>query len=498
MISAGLLGLLALALPANVLAKEKAQNMQKARELYDTGAMMGKIMMQKEADWAEQRALGRYQAELYPDIDNYVPCQNGLAVAIPGNANYTFRCNNIDLYSFKSHKSLGSKMGQGSSSWGWTSPEGREFIAIGQADGAAFAEIVQQGKLVYLGRLPQYSVPAIWREIRGFKDYMVIGSEADKHGIQVFDMRKLLTVDPKSPVTFSNQKDLTGWYGQLPIGRTHNVVVNEETNFAYSVGAVPRTDKCGSGIIFINMTDPTTPTNAGCAGIDGYVHDAQCLIYRGPHVKYVGREICYGYNEDTLTIYDISNKATPSIISKTSYDGASYTHQGWVLDKQNQEWLIMDDEYDEIEKDGPAADGKPVTYIWDIRNLERPLQTGYYKGKDVSVDHNQYVKDGLAFQSNYGSGFHIVDVSSIPYDPTGANVKEIGFFDVYPEDDKAPNGGLAKFVGSWSSYAMFPSGYMFVNTIERGAFVVGYVPQGGQQSVSKPVVGHARAAYPLK
>ena len=98
----------------------------------------------------------------------------------------------MDLYSFKSHAELGSDGGEGSSSWGWTSPEGREFIAIGQSDGAAFAEISKEGELVYLGRLPQYSVPIIWREIRAYKNYMVIGSEAQDHYVQIFDMTKAL------------------------------------------------------------------------------------------------------------------------------------------------------------------------------------------------------------------------------------------------------------------------------------------------------------------
>jgi len=97
----------------------------------------------------------------------------------------------IDLYSFKSHAELGSRTGQGSSSWGWTSPEGREFVAIGQADGAGFIEITKDGQMLYLGRLPAVSKPAIWREIRGFKDYMIIGSESEGHGIQVFDMKKV-------------------------------------------------------------------------------------------------------------------------------------------------------------------------------------------------------------------------------------------------------------------------------------------------------------------
>lgn len=97
-----------------------------------------------------------------------------------------------------SHSDLGSQVGEGSSSWGWTSRDGREFVVIAQADGAAFAEITRKGKLVYLGRLPQASTaqPSIWREIRGYKNYIVIGSEAVNHGVQVFDMSKVNTFSP--------------------------------------------------------------------------------------------------------------------------------------------------------------------------------------------------------------------------------------------------------------------------------------------------------------
>lgn len=125
----------------------------------------------------------------YPEL-GYTPCVDGVAAAIPGNTNNTFRCHNADLYHFLSHAALGSA-GRGSSSWGWTSDDGREFIAIGQEDGTGFAEVNKEGKLVYLGRLPHSSVPSIWREIRAYKNWMVVGSEAVGHGVQVFDMRKV-------------------------------------------------------------------------------------------------------------------------------------------------------------------------------------------------------------------------------------------------------------------------------------------------------------------
>ena len=64
------------------------------------------------------------------------------------------------------------------------------------------------------------------------------------------------------------------------------------------------------------------------------------------------------------------------MISKTSYIGVTYTHQGSVLDAEWQEYLVMDDEYDEeenLDSNNPALDLFPVTYIWDIRNLEKPV-----------------------------------------------------------------------------------------------------------------------------
>lgn len=159
-------------------------------------------------------------------------------------------------------------------------------------------------------------------------------------------------------------------------------------------------------------------------------------------------------------------------ISITSYEGASYTHQGAVLDPMNQTHLIMDDEGDEQFRQGLAADGRPVTYIWDITNLEAPKQTGYYKGPRIATDHNQYIFGKYSYQSNYGAGISILDVSSIPNDPSGKGVREVGWFDAYPEDDNERGGGITDFVGSWSSYAGYPSGFILINTIERGAFVV--------------------------
>jgi choice-of-anchor B domain-containing protein len=176
-----------------------------------------------------------------------------------------------------------------------------------------------------------------------------------------------------------------------------------------------------------------------------------------------------------LTIYssyDVTLKNVTNIISRSAYDGASYTHQGWVTNTTWQEYLLLDDEYDEFDAAGLAKDGYPITYFWDIRSLEKPKLVGHYRAPVKGIDHNQFIHDGLSFQSNYGGGLRIIDISSIPTDPTGAGVKEVGWFDIYPEDDTEEGGGLVDFVGTWSNYPYFKSGFILINTIERGAFVV--------------------------
>ncbi|KAH7128121.1 hypothetical protein B0J11DRAFT_431067 [Dendryphion nanum] len=469
--SAALAGLV-----ATVLSKEIPKDPERAK-LYDSGFIHDQIMESKLSFWSSQEEVSLMNSAAgptYPEL-HFAQCKDGKAVPFRDEPNNFYRCNNINLHHFLSHTDLGSSAGLGSSSWGWVSDSGREFAIIAQADGAAFAEIINGGKLRYLGRLPQTEGADVnrWREIRTYKHYIVVASETVKHHVQIFDLRKLLSIDyKKGPVTFHPKNDLTGFFGSLPDGRAHNILTNEASGFAYVVGARPRNSTCRSGLIFVDLSDPSKPTSPGCASADGYVHDAQCLTYKGPDARYQGKEICYGYNEDSLTIYDVSDKKWPEIISVTSYEGATYTHQGWVLDTEWQEFLILDDELDEREKRGPAADGYPVTFIWDIRDLQKPKQTGYYKAPRVSVDHNQYVYGNYSYQSNYGAGLSVVDVSSIPKDPTGRGVREVAWFDIYPEDDDKPGGGAIEYVGTWSSYAGFPSGYILINTIERGAWVV--------------------------
>lgn len=326
---------------------------------------------------------------------------------------------------------------------------------------------MSDGSLVYLGRLPTQTTSSSWRDMKVIGDHIYIGSEAASHGLQIFDMRNLLNLSASSPRVFSTRADLTAHYSGF--GNSHNIVAHPEKNMIYAVGT--GVSSCRGGLFMVDVSNPSRPRSPGCLSAGGYVHDAQCVTYAGPDGRYTGREICFNFNEDTLDITDVTSKSDPVTLSSTAYNGASYTHQGWLADA-GMRYLLLDDELDEQRRRGPAANQHTTTYIVDVSSLTRPVFTGTYQSPAISIDHNQYVKDGLSYQANYGSGLRIVDVSSVSSDPTGRGIREVGYFDCYPEDDSV--GGRAEFVGTWSVYPYFESGYILLNSIERGVFSLKY------------------------
>lgn len=156
------------------------------------------------------------------------------------------------------------------------------------------------------------------------------------------------------------------------------------------------------------------------------------------------------------------------MLGRLEYPGATYTHQGWWTERNWHQFVLLNDELDEVE--GVVEDGVPITHIIDLTDLTKPKWTGTFKSTDHrAVDHNLYIENGVMFQSNYGAGVWVHDVRSISKYPDGSRVKPIAFFDMHPEDDAA--GGSNEFVGTWGNF-QFPSGFILANTFERGAYVL--------------------------
>ena len=210
-----------------------------------------------------------------------------------------------------------------------------------------------------------------------YANHAFIVSEASNHGMQVFDLTQLRTLTPTNPVAVLEE---TAHYGEM--GNTHNIVGNEERGFMYAVG----TGTCNSGLHMIDVRDPTNPQFSGCFGDDGYVHDAQCVVYKGPDTKYNNREVCFCYNEDTLTIVDVEDKENVELLARVPYDDSYYTHQGWLMEDQSH--LLLNDELDELY--GPTPNTRSM--VWNVEDLMEPKLIGSFYSKEQATDHNLYIK----------------------------------------------------------------------------------------------------------
>src|SRR5690606_1374175 len=304
-----------------------------------------------------------------------------------------------------------------------------------------------------------------WRDIKVYKDHaFIVADGAGQHGIQVLDLTRLRNItSAQMPMTLAPDTIYT------EIASAHNIVINEETGFAYSVGSSSGGTTCGGGLHMVDIREPKKPKFAGCfqdteTGNQrtGYSHDAQCVTYKGPDEKYRGREICFGANETMLSIADVTSKDSTIAISRAAYPNVAYAHQGWL--DENHEFFYMNDEGDEVSGTVPTT----RTIVWDVRDLDAPVMAKEYVSPAAASVHNRYIVGDLMYESNYASGLRIVDTSN----RTGP--QEVGLFDTDPGPD------TPGFVGSWSSYPFCSSGTIVVTSIGEGVFFL-------RKKTSRPV-----------
>ena len=362
------------------------------------------------------------------------PCENGMAG--------DYSCNGYDLQSFISLAELDTD--RGNDSWGWTDPDnGDEYAIMGVKNGTVFIDISDPINPIYLGKLPTHTDNSTWRDIKVYQNHAFIVSEAINHGMQVFDLTRLKNVS-NAPETFTEDAHYNGF------GSSHNLVINEETGYAYSVGD----NTYSGGAHFIDISDPLNPIAAGGYSDDGYTHDAQVVIYNGPDTDYTGREIYIGSNEDKVVIVDVTDKNNPQHISSVSYSNFSYTHQGWIT--EDFKYYILGDESDEIN-----LGFNTKTIVLDFTDLDNPIHSFDYSGPTLATDHNGYVNGDFFYLANNAAGLRVIDISDI----SNGEMTEIGFFDSYPLND------FAGYQGIWSNYPYFESGNIVISDRE-GFFVV--------------------------
>tara|TARA_B100000965_G_scaffold195182_1_gene163069 strand:- start:587 stop:1918 length:1332 start_codon:yes stop_codon:yes gene_type:complete len=423
------------------------------------------------------------------DYEKYEPVAdtNPLAECIDGHAKfelngkeYEFECDGYDLMGYISLDEMNAD--SGNDSWGWTdSSTGKEYALMGLDNGTGIIDISIPTSPLYLGKIPTATEPSSWRDLKVFNDHVFIVSEAEGHGMQVFDLKQLRGLNTK--------KNFTADYTYTGYGQAHNIAINTETGYAYTAGSgVAGNGRPGFGIHALNIADPSSPVLELQLPDFGYSHDAQIINYKGPDSDYFDKEIYVGSNETKVVFVDVTDKTNPQLISEFFYDD-EYTHQAWLT--EDHSFALLGDELDELDKSTQPwslkTNVQTRTIVIDIRDLDNPTLHFNYLSDTEAIDHNGYVLGSNYYLASYTSGMRVIDIINIEQ----KSFSEVGFFDTHadnhdhnlikntsnvwsdPGDHDGKKGQeIEAFNGAWNVYPFFKSENIIISDINSGLFIV--------------------------
>ena len=414
---------------------------------------------------AEQKLLNAWQ-ESTSKIEGPAACSGGRA----GN----YDCNQVDLLSHIPLNELSTRPSNANDIWGFMDRnDGREYALIGLSNGTAVVDVTDPTTPREVGTISGRN--SLWRDVHvyqvfddaanRYRAYAYVTTEASGGGVQVIDMSGL----PNSIALAFTITDVSS---------SHTLYGNfDYADGTATEGLIPSLYVAGSNIVVTgkdgkqqqmsrgswrayDMSNPAQPRFVHQpVSTNSYMHDgtgfiltdertAQCAPGHNPC------EILLDFNEDTLDIWDVTERANPVRLAKAPYGGAGYSHSGWfTADKRH---LILNDELDEQNSGNNSR-----FRTFDLSNLQNPVVVANYYGPTRDIDHNTYIRGSRAYVAHYRRGMVVLDVSN------PLSLSEAGFFDSSLLFGPAP-----QFNGAWGTYPFFPSGTVVISDIENGLYVV--------------------------
>lgn len=397
--------------------------------------------------------LDRYQ-KVNQTNKKQISCQNGNADEFP--------CYQIDLISQFSLASLSTNPSSASDIWGYVDlNNNREYAVMGLVSGTTLIDVTDAANPAEVGTVS--GVNSTWRDVKvyqyfdqtsdSYKAYAYVTTEG-QGGLQVIDLS-----DAPNSIQLVNTIDVFQTAHNIYLGNidyTNGTALDGHEAYLYIAGS-----NLGNGSYRVfDLVDPENPALITTPESTGYVHDATNLIIDDSRTDQCANgqnpcELFIDFNENTVDIWDTTDKSSPTKISSTPYNGASYTHSGWYSKDKN--YIFVQDELDERNLGVNTR-----LYVMDISDLTSPQVVGQYEGQTRAIDHNGFTLGDKYYMSNYKRGLTILDVAN-PTTP-----KEIGFFDTYP----IPEANDPQFDGAWGTYPYLPSGNILVSDISNGLFLL--------------------------
>ncbi|MEM6289101.1 MAG: choice-of-anchor B family protein [Bacteroidota bacterium] len=301
----------------------------------------------------------------------------------------------------------------GSDVWGYVANDGSEYAIMGDMEGVS---IVAVPSMEIVAQIPGPTRDArwFWRDIKTYGSFAYVVTEAygRSEGLQIIDLRGL-------PHTAEEIAVIPGPDGALV--SSHNLSIDTVTGHAYVLSSG------GSPIYVLDLADPIAPEVVGQIEVDD-VHD---VFARGDTV-YVAEG-----RAPTFSVWDLSDKAAPRLMTRVAVPNAGYVHNVWPTD-DGRHVMTTEETADKTVK------------VWDMSDFDNPTLVGEWLGVS-RIAHNVHVRGDYAFLSHYTSGLYVLDVS----DP--ANPTEVARHDTYARNDDVA------MDGNWGATLPSPGGYVYAS-----------------------------------
>jgi choice-of-anchor B domain-containing protein len=375
-----------------------------------------------------------------------------------------FPCHNIDFLAQVQLNEIPTAPTSGSEVWGYVdADDNREYAVFGHRNGTAVYDVTAPGAPVLVGNVP--GNPSLWREVKVYqlmdtalgrhRAYAYVTTEAPGGGLQIID----LTNAPASISLASTLAEFSTSHTLYisNIDYATNKALPGQEAFLYIAGA----NLAGGAFRIYSLADPTQPAlvTAPPPGA-GYMHDSTSMLITDNRTTQCANahnpcEVLVDFNETSVDLWDVTEKAAPVRLSTTTYPTATYVHSGWPT--EGNRFIVVHDELDELRRSLNTH-----IYTLDIGDLRTPNLVTSYTGAATATDHNGYNIGNRYYVSHYKRGLVIFD-STNPQSLT-----EIGSFDTY----LSPSANSAGTDGAWGVYPFLPSGALLVSDIENGLFVL--------------------------
>ena len=344
--------------------------------------------------------------------------------------------------------------GNGSECWGWTAPDSTEYAIMGYRNGIAFVRTTPTIALIDTVPGPTGNNGYPWREMKTYGHYAYCVSEATGtyQGLSVIDLQYLPDsvhyVGSFATDTLSSGTNYTA----------HTISIDTVHGYCYVEGTSARQ------VRVLSLANPEAPVFVNAFGTaSGSIHDMTVFN----DTVYVAEG-----SMGTWSVWNLTNKAAPSMIVRISIPSGGYVHNVW---------LSPDHKYCATTEE---TAGKTVK-IWNITDLQNVQLVGQYLGPSGMAHNAHWLTQDTLVLSHYQSGVVVLNVSN-PALPV-----QIGRYDTYAA------GESSAFQGCWGAYPYTRNGYIYGSNIDGRLFVLTMCPTLGAPTLLSPADGAPDLLLPL-